>query len=55
MQPMSPNWRSIAPLCSHFTAQRQFAPALVYLDEPTLVQISGEDLDAALNAIVDAS
>jgi ATP-dependent helicase/nuclease subunit A len=27
---------------------------LVYLDEPTLVQISGEDLDAALNAIVDA-
>ena len=28
-------------------------PQLLYLDEPTLVQISGEDLDAALNAIVD--
>ncbi len=28
---------------------------LVYLDGPTLMQISGEDLDAALNAIAAAS
>ena len=29
--------------------------ALVYLDGPTLTQISGEELDAALNAIVEAT
>ena len=29
--------------------------ALVYLDEPTLTQISGQELDAALNAIAAAS
>ena len=29
--------------------------ALVYLDGPTLTQISGEELDAALNAIAAAS
>ena len=29
--------------------------ALVYLDEPRLAQISGEALDAALNAILEAS
>jgi hypothetical protein len=29
--------------------------ALVYLDGPTLTEISGEELDAALNAIVETT
>ena len=29
--------------------------ALVYLDGPTLTQIDGEELDAALNAVVEMS
>ena len=52
---MSLNSRSIAPLCSHSTAIATIRAALVYLDGPTLTQIGGEELDAALKAVVEAS
>ena len=42
---------ALQPLYSAVTIRA----ALVYLDGPTLTQISGEELDAALNAIVAAS
>ena len=52
---MSLNLRSIAPLCSRSTAAPTIRAALVYLDGPTLTEIGGEELDAALKAVVETT
>jgi ATP-dependent helicase/nuclease subunit A len=60
-KPNRPAEAHVAQLALYRTALQSLyrgAPiraALVYLDEPTLTQISGEELDAALNAIAAAS
>jgi ATP-dependent helicase/nuclease subunit A len=60
-KPDRPNAAHVVQLAVYRAALQPLCPAttiragLLYLDEPTLVQIRGEDLDAALNAIIDAA